>query len=200
MTIQPGAMLYTQSFGSTPASVAFPHIEDRDPTELDVRYEIGKRWINKVANTEWTLTSFNSANGILTANWSQGGNEEATTSSFGIVQLATLSELQNGNAPAGAYVPTSNDVATVIAGIVVGAVPPATEIQAGIAEIATQVETDAGTDDTRIVTPLKLANLTSPLTPIMEVSKSPGVDAFIPWNNTESAPNPKGCMICGGAA
>src|SRR4029077_5608964 len=66
--------------------------------------------------------------------WQIGGDPEATTSSFGVVQLATLSELQNGNAPAGAYVPTSNDVATVIAGIVVGAVPPATETQQGIAE------------------------------------------------------------------
>jgi hypothetical protein len=37
-------------------------------------------------------------------------------------------------------------------------VPPATETTAGIAEIATQAETDAGTDDQRIVTPLKLTN------------------------------------------
>ncbi len=36
--------------------------------------------------------------------------------------------------------------------------PAATETTAGIAEIATQSETDAGTDDQRIVTPLKLAN------------------------------------------
>ena len=82
---------------------------------------------------------------------------QATTSAFGVVQLATLSELQNGNAPAGAYVPTSNDVATVIAGVVAGAVPPANESQAGIAEIATQAETNTGTDDTKIVSPLKLA-------------------------------------------
>ena len=34
----------------------------------------------------------------------------------------------------------------------------ATELAAGIAELATQVETDAGTDDERIVTPLKLRN------------------------------------------
>lgn len=38
----------------------------------------------------------------------------------------------------------------------------ATETSAGVAELATQAETDAGTDDTRIVTPLKLA--TSPWT------------------------------------
>lgn len=35
--------------------------------------------------------------------------------------------------------------------------PAASESTAGIAEIATQAETDTGTDDTRIVTPLKLA-------------------------------------------
>lgn len=38
-----------------------------------------------------------------------------------------------------------------------GLVPQATETVKGIAEIATQAETNAGTDDARIVTPLKLA-------------------------------------------
>ena len=36
--------------------------------------------------------------------------------------------------------------------------PSASESTAGIAELATQAETDAGTDDARIVTPSKLAN------------------------------------------
>jgi hypothetical protein len=35
--------------------------------------------------------------------------------------------------------------------------PAATETTAGIAEVATQAETDTGTDDQRVVTPLKLA-------------------------------------------
>lgn len=39
--------------------------------------------------------------------------------------------------------------------------PPASETVAGVAEIATQAETDAGTDDTRMLTPLKFAQ--SPL-------------------------------------
>ena len=39
----------------------------------------------------------------------------------------------------------------------------ATETVSGIAEIATQVETDAGTDDTRMITPLKLS--TAPVSP-----------------------------------
>lgn len=38
------------------------------------------------------------------------------------------------------------------------ATPDATETTAGKAELATQAEVDAGTDDQRIVTPLKLAN------------------------------------------
>lgn len=37
------------------------------------------------------------------------------------------------------------------------AAPSASETAAGIAEVATQAETDTGTDDARIVTPLKLA-------------------------------------------
>lgn len=40
------------------------------------------------------------------------------------------------------------------------AVPDATETVAGKAEIATQAETNTGTDDARFVTPLKLANWT----------------------------------------
>ena len=38
---------------------------------------------------------------------------------------------------------------------------PATETSEGIARIATQIETDAGTNDTAFITPLKLANATS---------------------------------------
>lgn len=41
-----------------------------------------------------------------------------------------------------------------------GAAPAASETTAGIAEIATQTETNTGTDDLRMVTPLKLASYT----------------------------------------
>jgi hypothetical protein len=41
--------------------------------------------------------------------------------------------------------------------------PPATETTQGVAEIATSAEVAAGTDDTRIVTPLKLAGVTAPI-------------------------------------
>jgi len=123
----------------------------RDPGAND-KLPVGYFWLNTSSQVLFILAGFTSG----VPQWQEGGNAEATTSAFGITQLATLTELQNGTAPAGAYVPTANDVATVIAGVVAGAVPPANETQAGIAEIATQVETDAGVDDSRIVTPLKL--------------------------------------------
>lgn len=124
---------------------------ERAPASSDTQYPQGQVWFDNSVSppVQYIFDGFSA--------WDTGGNAEATTSSFGIVQLATLVELQTGTAPAGAYVPTANDVATVIAGVVAGAVPPATETQSGIAEIATQVETDAGLDDSRIVTPLKLA-------------------------------------------
>ena len=49
--------------------------------------------------------------------------------------------------PPGAWSPVSSTV------------PPASETVAGIAELATQAEVDLGTDDKRIVTPLKLISL-----------------------------------------
>lgn len=130
-----------------------PVISGRSPNVNDLNYTPGQLWFDK-PNGELYV---NEGSGI----WNETGEESATTTSEGVVQLSTLSELQNGNAPAGPYVPLANDVATVIQSIVVGVVPPATEGQQGIAEIATQIETDAGTDDTKIVTPLKLATYVS---------------------------------------
>lgn len=49
------------------------------------------------------------------------------------------------------------DVNNVIFTSFAAAAPAASETTAGIAELATQAEVDAGTDDLRIVTPLKLA-------------------------------------------
>jgi hypothetical protein len=49
------------------------------------------------------------------------------------------------------------DSSTVVWGAFGANAPSASESTAGIAELATQAEVDAGTDDARIVTPLKLA-------------------------------------------
>jgi len=50
------------------------------------------------------------------------------------------------------------DVSNVLFTSFAAAAPAASETTAGIAELATQAEVDAGTDDARILTPLKLAN------------------------------------------
>jgi hypothetical protein len=50
------------------------------------------------------------------------------------------------------------DVSNVIFTSFAAAAPAASETTAGIAELATQAEVDAGTDDARIITPLKLAS------------------------------------------
>ncbi len=129
-----------------------PILAERAPRTSDIM-PAGQLFIDTSVTPNAVYTSLGNGTFAL------GGNQAATTTTEGIVQLATLSQLQNGNAPIGEpIVPLSNDVATVIQGIVVGLVPPATETQSGIAEIATQAETDTGTDDTKIVTPLKLAN------------------------------------------
>lgn len=71
---QPGAMLYTQGFGSRPESVEVPHIDVRAPAVTDIKYPIGKKWVDKVANKTYTLTSFSSALGVVSANWAPEGS------------------------------------------------------------------------------------------------------------------------------
>ena len=54
----------------------------------------------------------------------------------------------------------------------IGFIPTASETEAGIIQIATQVETDAGTDDAKAITPLKLNDrqATEDLTGIIEIA------------------------------
>src|SRR6185369_7582437 len=119
MTFPPGANLYTQGFGSRPENLEVPTIQSRPPTSTDTNWPIGKSWVDTVNNNVWNLTSFSSIGGILTANWTEGGNSVATTTSFGIVELSTLAELSSGTAPAGAVVPLANDVFTFVNSVVI---------------------------------------------------------------------------------
>jgi hypothetical protein len=75
MTIQPGANVYTQGFGSRPENVEVPHLDVRAPAVTDVNYPIGKRWINTVGSTEYSLTSFSTSNGVISASWSLLGTD-----------------------------------------------------------------------------------------------------------------------------
>ncbi len=66
---QPGANIYTQGSGSRPEGVEVPHIEKRNPSPSDVNYPIGKTWLNQATNSQFILYSFNSFNGVTSANW-----------------------------------------------------------------------------------------------------------------------------------
>lgn len=70
--------------------------------------------------------------------------DQATTSTLGLVTIATQTEVNTGTDSQKVVTPATLSGRT------------ATETRSGIAEIATQVEVDTGTDDTTIVTPLKL--------------------------------------------
>jgi hypothetical protein len=80
------------------------------------------------------------------------GSNQAQTKE-GIVRAATAAEAAAGTRTDVFLSPATGS----------GSVPAASEIVAGKAEIATQAETNTGTSDTTIVTPLKLkTNLTTP--------------------------------------
>jgi hypothetical protein len=96
MTVQPGANLYSQGFGSYPENVEIPVISNVNPGPNNVNYPLGKRWINQALNTTWELTSISSLQGNIQANWVSTGG--ATTA------VATLS----GNT--GTATPTSGNI------------------------------------------------------------------------------------------
>lgn len=82
MTVQPGANLYSQGFGSYPENVEIPVISKTDPNSSNVSFPIGKRWINTVANTNWVLTSVNAFNGTLTPTWVPSGGTTTDVSTI----------------------------------------------------------------------------------------------------------------------
>lgn len=88
--------------------------------------------------------------------WRQGAFAAATLFQFIFEQVGGASGADDGDL-AGAV----NDLESAIDAFVTAAIGSASEANAGIAEVATQAETNAGTDDGRIVTPLKLRNAVS---------------------------------------
>src|SRR5260221_1584431 len=152
MTIQPGANLYTQGFGSRPENVEIPFITTRDPTSSDAaNFPIGKVWINTVTPSVSTLGAISVVNGIASATWLSGGNSGASTTAAGIVFLATYAQLSAGTAPNGAYVPLANDVFTYVNSVAVAGAPVATTTTQGIVTLATDAKAVAGTASTGLV-------------------------------------------------
>lgn len=83
MTFQPGATVYTQSFGSRPENVEVPHLDVRAPTTTDILYPIGKQWIDQVGNASYVLTSFSASGNVTSANWQAGAGGSSELSMLG---------------------------------------------------------------------------------------------------------------------
>jgi hypothetical protein len=103
MSIPTGAVFYSQGQGSVPENVEIPVYSQRNPSPIDVRYPVGKRWINQVANLEWVLTSFSSSAGTTLATWT---NLVAANETNGITSLST----DEGTSP---VYPTNGTIALV---------------------------------------------------------------------------------------
>lgn len=92
MTIQPGANVYTQGFGSRPENVEVPHIDVRAPASTDVLYPIGKTWVDHVGNAAYTLTGLSTSQGVVSATWvTTGGGSGAVSQLTGDSGTATPS-------------------------------------------------------------------------------------------------------------
>lgn len=72
MTSPMGAQVYTLGFGIRPENVEIPIYSLSNPSQTNINYPIGKRWITP--SVEFVLTSFTSANGATLANWSPLGS------------------------------------------------------------------------------------------------------------------------------
>lgn len=68
-----GANVNTVAFGNYPENVEVPHIDIRDPAPTDYQYPLGKRWINRIDNTEFVLTSISAFANVTSGNWEQSG-------------------------------------------------------------------------------------------------------------------------------
>lgn len=73
MTFQPGAMVYTQGFGSRPENIEVPFLSNRPPAATDVNFPLGKRWVY-IGDSEWVLVALTSTGGVLTADWVQNSS------------------------------------------------------------------------------------------------------------------------------
>lgn len=96
MSFQPGAVVYTQSFGSRAEGVEVPTIQPRAPSTTDSNWPIGKEWIDKVGLNAYILVGLSSVGGVLSATWIQSGSG-ATFSAPAITASTGNVTATNGN-------------------------------------------------------------------------------------------------------
>lgn len=136
---------------------------------------IGELYFDTFAKLYWV------AHGLTVADWTSigpgaVGAHAPTHKHGGGDEVATA-------APGANEIPKAGGTGTLAPGWL----PAATEAAQGAAEIATQAETDAGTDDVRIVTPLKLrTDITSTVRPEVRTDNF-GVHSFGPFRDYSGA-------------
>ena len=107
--------------------------------------EAGQSYVDQ-STDPYTLYEYNGQS------WQSGGNAAATTTTAGIIRIATDSEATTG---------TDNTIAMTpytVGLIAMAGAPDATEVTKGIAMLATAADATTATDDTKIMTPLKVAD------------------------------------------
>lgn len=117
MTIQPGAVLYTQGLGSRPEGVEVPHVDVRSPTIYDIKFPVGKKWIDQVGQGTYTLVDFISTSNVVQAVWvAEGGANAGLTSIVTQAGTATVANSQitiNGDAAGNTHTSASGATITV---------------------------------------------------------------------------------------
>ena len=118
----------------------------RAPASTDTDYEIGQ----KVIYSQQEYTHMGGGT------WDVGGTGPATTTEYGTVLLNTDDTMATAS---DTTVATSLTMKTYVDSVAIAGAPDATEVTKGIAQLATTVEAQAGTNDTDIMTPAKVVDL-----------------------------------------
>ncbi len=191
-------------FGSFPFDAAgvdsFAHPlfinAQRVPTVQDI-YPPGTQWMYTSGSTRIIYETTGA--GV----WSLGGNAVATTTSLGLVELATLGQLQAGTAPAAYYVPSANDVYTFVTATAIAGAPIATTTVFGITELSTDAIAVAGTANNpgvtaRVIQPSNLAAIFA--APPAQGGITPAAGAFTTLAFTTMTGSAGGSWASGGTA
>lgn len=194
---QPGAMVYTQAFGSRPENVEVPHIDVRAPSAQDKNYPVGKRWIDTVAGNEYSLTSFTSFNGVSTANWaflgsSAGDLNSLTTDDLTVVTPTAGTIIFTGNATQGVSTSGTNAPGTVTV-----TVADWTTTQKGVGVLATNAQGIAGSGTTQAMTPASTQAKLGTQTAHGVAMGNTGSTSAVSWSAAGTSGQP---FISGGAA
>lgn len=124
-----------------------PIVAQRAPAVTDDNFAQGQAWIDESPATNVVYVHLGGGN------WDAGGNQQATTTVQGIVELATTAETTTGTDAERAVTPLGLN-AVVLAGAT-----DATTASRGIIEISTTAEATAGVDTERAVTPANVASI-----------------------------------------